>query len=135
MVVAWLSVPLVPVTVTVAGPVVAVLDAVKVRVLVPVVEAGLKLAVTPAGKPLAVRATVPAKPLIGVTVIVLLPLAPWATVRLAGLADSEKSGVTLVTVSAIVVVWVRLPLVPVIVTVAGPAVAVLDAVKVRVLVP
>ena len=43
MVVVWLSVPLVPVTV--ADPSVAVPEAVKVRVLVPVVDAGLKLAV------------------------------------------------------------------------------------------
>jgi hypothetical protein len=69
MVVVWLSVPLVPVTVTVADPVVAVVEAVKVRVLVPVVEAGLKLAVTPAGKPLAARATVPVKPFSGLTVL------------------------------------------------------------------
>jgi hypothetical protein len=90
--VVWLSVPLVPVTVTLNVPEVAVLDAVKVTVLVPVVEAGLKLAVTPAGRPLAVRATVPEKPFTGATVIVLLPVAPWLTERLAGFADSEKSG-------------------------------------------
>ena len=84
--------PLVPVTVTVADPVVAVVEAVKVRVLVPVVDAGLKLAVTPAGKPLAARATVPLKPFSGLTVMVLLPDAPWVTERLVGLADSEKSG-------------------------------------------
>jgi hypothetical protein len=88
-VVVWLSVPLVPVTVTVADPVVAVVEAVKVRVLVPVVDAGLKLAVTPAGKPLAARATEPVKPFSGLTVMVLLPDAPWATVKLVGLADSE----------------------------------------------
>jgi hypothetical protein len=88
----WLKVPLVPVTVTLAVPVAAVLEAVKVRVLVPVVEAGLKLAVTPAGKPLAARATEPLKPFSGLTVMVLLPDAPWATERLVGLADSEKSG-------------------------------------------
>jgi hypothetical protein len=133
--VVWVRVPLVPVTVTVAGPAVAVLEAVKVRVLVPVVDAGLKLAVTPAGKPLAARATVPVKQLLDATVIVLLPVAPWATVRLAGLADSEKSGWAAVTVSAIVVVWVRFPLVPVTVTLAVPTVAVLEAVKVTVLLP
>jgi hypothetical protein len=113
-----------------------VLEAVKVRVLVPVVDAGLKLAVTPAGKPLAARATVPVKQLLDATVIVLLPVAPWATVRLAGLADSEKSGCwAAVTVSAIVVVWVRFPLVPVTVTLAVPTTAELEAVKVTVLLP
>jgi hypothetical protein len=38
--------------------------------------AGLKDAVTPAGRPLAVSATAPVKPLIGVTVIALAPAAP-----------------------------------------------------------
>ena len=61
MVAVWLSVPLVPVTVMVADPSVAVLEAVNVKVLVEVVDAGLKLAVTPAGSPLAARATVPEK--------------------------------------------------------------------------
>ena len=84
--------PLVPVTATVDDPVVAVVEAVKVRVLVPVVEAGLKLAVTPAGKPLAASETLPLKPLAGLTVMVLVPDAPWATERLVGLADSEKFG-------------------------------------------
>jgi hypothetical protein len=69
-VVVAVAVALVPVIVTVAGPTVAVFDAVKVSVLPaePVTEAGLKLAVTPAGSPLALRATAPAKPLIAETV-------------------------------------------------------------------
>ena len=73
---ACVSVPEVPVIVTVADPTVAVLEAVSVSVLVPVVLAGLNDAVTPAGRPLAVRATDPVKLLISVTVIVLLPAAP-----------------------------------------------------------
>ena len=89
--VVWLREPLVPVTVTLAVPVAAVLEAVKVTVLVPVVDAGLKLAVTPVGKPLAAKATEPVKPFTGATVIVLLPPAPCATDRVAGLAESEKS--------------------------------------------
>jgi hypothetical protein len=93
IVVVWLRVPLVPVTVIVAAPSVAVLDAVKVTVLVPVVDVGLKLAVTPVGKPLATRATVPVNPLRGVTVIVLLAATPpWTTETLVGFADKEKSG-------------------------------------------
>lgn len=94
--VVWESDPLVPVTVTVAVPAVAVLEAVRVSTLlvpVVVVVAGLKLAVTPEGKPLAVNDTAPAKPLRRVMAIVLVPLAPWFTVRVAGLADREKSGV------------------------------------------
>jgi hypothetical protein len=64
------------VTVTVAAPSVAVLDAVNVRVLVPVVEVGLNAAVTPAGKPAAVKATLLVKPPVGTTVMVLLAVDP-----------------------------------------------------------
>jgi len=80
------------VIVTVAAPRVAVLDAESVRVLEPVVEAGLKTAVTPVGNPLALRATLPLKPPDGVTVMTLVTVEPWFTKTLAGLADSEKSG-------------------------------------------
>ena len=79
--------------VTVAVPVVAVALAVRVKVLLPVVLAGLKLAVTPAGRPDAERLTVPVNPLTGFTVIVLDPLLPWVTETLVGDAESEKSGV------------------------------------------
>jgi antitoxin (DNA-binding transcriptional repressor) of toxin-antitoxin stability system len=51
------------------------------------VEAGLKVAVTPAGIPVAESATVPAKPPAGTTEIVLGALdAPCTTLRLAGAA-------------------------------------------------
>jgi hypothetical protein len=71
------SVPLVPVIVTVLVPGVAVADAEKVTTeLEPVVEPGLKLAVTPLGRPLAEKATAPLKPPVGLIAIVLLPLAP-----------------------------------------------------------
>src|SRR5262245_65958455 len=83
--------PPVPVTVTVAGPTVAALDADKVNeLLVPVVEVGLKLAVTPLGNPLALKATPPANPFRRVMVIALIPLAPRLTVRLVGLAEGVK---------------------------------------------
>jgi hypothetical protein len=98
------SVPLVPVTVTVAAPKVAVLDAESVRVLVPVVEAGLNEAVTPLGNPLTVKATLPAKPLDGVTVMTLVAIDPWLTVTVAGAAESAKSPPVPVTVSAITTV-------------------------------
>jgi hypothetical protein len=78
------------VIVTFAGPVVAVAEAVKVSVLVPVVEAGLNAAVTPLGKPLAVSATLPVNPPRGVTEIVLVPVPPC--VALAFVPASEKSG-------------------------------------------
>src|SRR5262245_54766493 len=86
--------PPVPVTVIVAAPSVAVLDAASVRtLLLPVAGFGLGVAVTPAGNPLALNVTPPVKPPVRVIVIVLAPVAPRLIVRLAGEADSEKSGV------------------------------------------
>jgi hypothetical protein len=128
--------PPVPVMVTVAAPTVAVLEAVKVTVLVPAVEAGLNAAVTPVGRPLALKATLLANPPTEVTVITLLAVAPWLTATLVGLAASEKSATTgLLTVSPIVAVCTIVPLAPVTVKVVVPTVAVLAAVSVRVLVP
>jgi len=62
--------PDVPVIVTVLVPGVAMLVAANVRELVLVVEAGEKVAVTPLGRPDAVKATLPVKPFVGVTVMV-----------------------------------------------------------------
>ena len=76
MVAVWVSEPDTPVTVTVAVPWAAELLAVKVKVLVPVVLAGLNEAVTPLGNPEADRLTLPVKPLCGVTVTVLVPFDP-----------------------------------------------------------
>ena len=84
--------PEVPVTVTVTVPVVAVLLAVSVSVLVLVALAGLNDAVTPLGRPEAVKLTLPVKPFCGVTVIVIVPLAPCVTVTLPGAAESWKPG-------------------------------------------
>jgi hypothetical protein len=67
--------PDLPVIVIVKVPSVAVLLAVSVRVLVPVVLLGLNAAVTPLGKPVAERLTLPLNPFSGVTVMVLVPLA------------------------------------------------------------
>lgn len=74
--------PLVPVTVTVATPTVAVAAAVNVSVLPadPVTVAGLKLAVTPAGNPLALRVTALLKPLMAETVTLLAAVVPCMTV-------------------------------------------------------
>ena len=69
-VVVCVRLPDVPVIVTVLVPVAAVLLAVNVRELVVVVEAGVKVAVTPLGRPDAVKATLPVKPFVGVIVIV-----------------------------------------------------------------
>ena len=65
------------------------LVAVRVNVEVPVTLAGLR--VTPVGRPDADKAMVPVKPLIRVTVRVLVPVPPGATV--AALAERLKSGV------------------------------------------
>lgn len=74
--------PLVPVTVMVTAPTLAVLVAVNVSVLPPdpVTEVGLKLAVTPAGRPLTVNATALLKPLNAPTVTLLPTLVPCMTV-------------------------------------------------------
>jgi len=89
--------PDVPVMVTVAGPVVAELLAVSVKVLVVVVLAGLNAAVTPLGRPDAASVTLPVKPPVGLTVIVLMPLLPCAMLKLLGAAESVKPGLVTVT--------------------------------------
>ena len=95
--------PEVPVTVTVEVPGVAVLLAVNVSVLVLVAGFALNDGVTPVGRPDAARFTLPVYPFVGVTVIVLVPLAPCATV--AGEAERLKFGVaTAFTMSVSVVV-------------------------------
>ena len=78
----------VPVTVTENVPVVAVLVAVRVSVLEPVVGFGLNPALTPLGRLEADKLTLPLKPFCGVTVIVLVAFAPWTTLKLLG--DAER---------------------------------------------
>src|SRR6266849_5077532 len=73
-----------PVTVTVT----ALPLAVSVSVLVLVALLGLNDAVTPLGRPVADRFTLPLKPFCALTVMVLAPLAPCAIVRLFG--DAER---------------------------------------------
>src|ERR1700742_1550712 len=80
---------------TVVEPTVAVAEAVNVRVLIaaPVTEAGANEAVTPAGSPDTLRATVPEKLFTGRTVT--LVLAVVACITLVPLTEMEKSGVVL----------------------------------------
>jgi hypothetical protein len=80
--------PDVPVTVTVAVPIAVVLLAVSVNVLALAELVGLNDAVTPLGRPDAEKLTLPLKPLCGLTVMVLAPLAPWVIVKLFG--DAER---------------------------------------------
>lgn len=84
--------PLVPVMVSVAEPTVAVLVAVKVRVVPaePVTVDGLNAAVTPEGSPLMLRLMVPVKPLIDDTVTLSVAEAPCSTV--APVVEIEKPG-------------------------------------------
>jgi hypothetical protein len=121
------------VTVIVADPVAAVLDAVRVSVLPVVAGFGLKLAVTPFGNPPALKVTLPVKPPICLIVIALVPFSSRLIVRLGGLAESAKSGAG--TFRSIVVVSVRPPPVPVTVILTAPRAAALDAVRVSVLLP
>src|SRR6185437_15547677 len=90
MVVVCDRVPEVPVMVLV--PVVAVLLAVNVKTLVDVVGLVPNEAVTPLGRAEFDSEIDPVNPLLGVTVIVLLPFVPCFTVKLAGEAESEKFG-------------------------------------------
>lgn len=115
------------------APAAAVLDAVKVSVLVPVVkEVGLKLAVTPVGNPLALNATLLVNPPLGVTVTVLVPVPPWAALALV--AASEKLAAPGI-VRAMVALWVRLPLVPTIEILVVPAGVLVWALKFTTMLP
>ena len=84
--------PEVPVTVTVKVPIVAVGVAEILNALVVVVGFVAKLALTPLGKPDAVKFTEPLNPFKGLIVIVVEPLPPWRNVRLPGEAERMKLG-------------------------------------------
>jgi hypothetical protein len=128
--------PEVPVIDTVEVPVATPLPAVRVRVLVLVVLLGVNDAMTPLGMPEAPRPTAPVKPFRSLTVMVLVPLAPRAIVRMLCDADRLKSGFDAAfTVTLNVAVCVKAPEVPVRVTAAVPVVAALVAVNVSVLLP
>jgi len=60
----------------------------------PVIDVGLKVAVTPVGRPLAVRATAELNPSTTVLVMVELPLLPCTTETDAGEADSVNVGLS-----------------------------------------
>lgn len=110
------NVPLVPLTVTAKNPegVELVDDIVRVAVAEPPLtntEAGLTVKVRP-GELGADSVTVPTNPLIAVTVIVDVAVAPATKLKLTGLATRLKSVTMKVTETA----WLREPLVPVTVT-------------------
>jgi hypothetical protein len=91
--VAWVAEVALPVIVTVDDDAAADEAAVNVRVELPPADtvAGLKLAVTPLGRPLAARDTVSALPDVIAVLIVDVPAEPAATVSVAGAAAIEKS--------------------------------------------
>ncbi len=126
--------PEVPLIVTGDVPTVAELLAVSVSTLDPVVGFVPKDAVTPLGRPDATRVTLPLNPFAPVTVMVSVALLSWATDKLDAEGESVKLG-GLLTVNATVVLVVRPPEVPLIVTVDVPTVAELLAVSVSTLDP
>lgn len=91
-VVVLVNVPDLPVMVTVTVPGVAVALAESVRMLLVVVGFVPKAAVTPLDNPEAERVTLPVKPPVGATVMVLVPLLLCAMLRLVGEAESVKFG-------------------------------------------
>ena len=114
MVVDAVSVPEVPVMVTLEVPAAAVLLAANVTMLVAVAGFVPNVAVTPVGKPDAARVTAPVNPPTSVTIMVSVALLPAVTDSAA--AETESLGPpSAVTVSAIVVDVVSVPEVPVIV--------------------
>lgn len=119
-------------------PVGVIENVMKVSVLVPVAGFELNIAKTPGGGFSTNRKTELLNPPSGVIVILVVAVAPCATVRLLGEADSRKSGCDgggagAFTVKLIVVALVRLPDAPVTVMLPVPTVAVLLAAKVNVL--
>ena len=90
MVVLAVVLPEVPVMVTVDDPVAAVLEAVSVSRLLPVVGFVPNEAVTPLGNPEAERVTLPVNPPTSVTVMVSVALLPCVTATLVGDAASVK---------------------------------------------
>jgi hypothetical protein len=114
---------------------VAVALAVSVSTCVPETVPAANEAVTPVGKPVAARVTLPVNPFAPVTVIVLVPVLPCTTDTVVGNAESVKLGAAF-TVTEIVVDPVSVPEVPLIATVTELAgVAVAPAVSVTICVP
>ena len=93
MVVVWISVPDVPVMVTVYVPTVAVLPAVNVTTLLPVVGFVPNAAVTPVGSPDAASVTLPVKLSTSVTETLSVALPPCVTESVDDEGASVKLGV------------------------------------------
>jgi hypothetical protein len=96
---------------------------VSVEVPDPVTVAGEKLAVAPAGSPLALSVTTPLNPFSAPMLVVKVVAFPTTTVCELGVAVRLKfgGGWVAATVKLTLAVWVKLPLVPVIVSVDVPS--------------
>jgi hypothetical protein len=128
------SVPEVPVTVIVEFPAAAELPTVRVITLEVVEDAGLNEAVTPLGRPDAVKDTLPVNGLMSFTAIVSVPLELSAIEIVEAEGVSVKPPVGEVTVSVkVAVTGVSAPEVPVTVIVEVPAAAELPTARVRTL--
>jgi hypothetical protein len=110
MVVLEVTLPEVPVMVTVDVPAVAELLAVSVSTLDAVVGLVPNEAVTPVGKPEAARVTLPVNPPVSATVIVSVPLPPGVTDKFGAEGESVKPVVITVTTNGCVL-WHELALV------------------------
>src|SRR5579875_548185 len=129
------SVPLVPVIVSVYVPAAVLLPVATVSVELPpaLTDAGLNVPVAPAGSPLTLSPTVPVNPFTAPVFTVYVVLLPAFTVCALGAAEIVKSGVF--TVKLTVAVCVSVPLVPVIVSVYVPAAVLLPVATVSVALP
>lgn len=105
----WVSVPLVPVTVSVYVPATTAAFVEMFRVQLPevVMDPGAQLASIPVGSPLAAMLTAPVNPFTGATLIVTLVLWAVPTVCAAGATVNVKSGggAVVVTVTPTVMLW------------------------------
>lgn len=131
IVTAEVRLPEVPLMVKVEALAAAAVVAVSVSVLADVVLTGLNDAVTPVGKPVALRATVALKPPCGATAMVVLPVPPWSTFTLETEEESLKDAAA-VTVKAMMAWADEVPTVPVTVSVDAPSAAEAVTVTLRV---
>lgn len=134
MVMVFTTVPEVQVMVMGYVPATVVLPASTVRMLEVVNGLVPNTTVTPLGKPDTTQEMLPVNPFRSVAVMVSVPLEPAARESEAAEGATVKLGVP-VTVSAMVMVELSVPEVPVMVIVEVPATAVLATVKVTTLVP
>jgi hypothetical protein len=128
MVVDAVSEPEVPLMVIVLVPVAAVLATVNISPLVPVVGLASSAAVTPVGRPETARVTEPVNPLTLNTLMVSLALSSCGIDIVVAVAQSVKLGFVVDTVTAIEVVSMVLPEVPVTAMVAVPVAVLLAAI-------